>query len=126
MQRIAFQLRLRSGSKPLYDEAHPHVWPQLLAELTAAGDPEYTIFRRGQQLFLSMLVPTFDRLLATMARSEVNQRWQQAMAPLLEPVPSLQPWEAFAMMDKVFYLAGPPSRSNAFPTAAPETTNDAA
>ena len=119
MQRIAFQLRIRAGKEAAYDEAHRHVWPELLAELSAAGVREYSIFRRGQELFLYLLVPSFDDLVSRMAASEVDQRWQATMAPLFEPVPSLQPGERYAMMREVFYMPGngrpapQPSHANA-------------
>lgn len=116
MQRVAFQLRIRAGQEQAYDEAHRHVWPELLAELTAAGVREYSIFRRGQELFLYMLVANFDQLLQTMAASEIDRRWQKAMAPLLESVPSLRADERFAMMQEVFYMSGA-SSSPGEPTA---------
>ena len=34
----------------------------------------------------------------------VNQRWQQFMEPLFEPVPDKQNGERFAMLKEVFYL----------------------
>jgi L-rhamnose mutarotase len=106
MQRIAFQLRIRQGSEQAYDEAHRHVWPELLAELSANGVREYSIFRRGQELFLYMLVPDFEALQRALSKSEVDRRWQQTMAPLFEPVPSLRPGEQVAMMEEVFYMPG--------------------
>ena len=110
MQRIAFQLRVKPGSEAAYDEAHRHVWPELLAELQACGVREYSIFRRGCELFLYMLVPDFQALLNQLAASDVNRRWQQAMAPLFEPVPSLKQGETFAMMEEVFYMQGSTDR----------------
>ena len=106
MQRIAFQLRIRAGSEAAYDEAHREVWPELLAELSAAGVREYSIFRRSQELVLYLLVPDFEEFLNRMSESEVDRRWQQAMTPLFEPVPSLAPGERFAMMQEVFYMPG--------------------
>lgn len=106
MQRVAFQLRVREGSTAEYDEAHRHVWPELLAELTAFGVREYSIFRRGQELFLYMHVPDFAELLRKLSASDVNRRWQETMAPLFEPVPSLRPGEPFAVMEEVFYMPG--------------------
>ncbi len=106
MQRIAFQLRIRAGREADYDERHHHVWPELLGELAAAGVREYSIFRRGQELVLCMLVPDFNAFLDRMAASEVNRRWQEFMSPLFEPVPSLVPGEGIATMQEVFYMAG--------------------
>lgn len=112
MQRIAFQLRVKRGQEEAYDEAHRHVWPELLAELQACGVSEYSIFRRGCELFLYMLVPDFQSLLDQLAQSDVDRRWQQAMAPLFEEVPSLREGETLAMMDEVFYMQGAPSRES--------------
>jgi len=106
MQRVAFQLRIREGMIEAYEEAHRNVWPELLRELEDMGIAEYSIFRRDHQLFLYMQVPDFQHVLRCMAASEVNQRWQRAMAPLFEPVPGKRPDEPFAMMTEVFYMSG--------------------
>ena len=106
MQRIAFQLRIKAGKMGEYDEAHRHVWPELLQELESFGITDYSIFRRGQQLFLYMHVPDFDHVTEHLAASDINQRWQQKMAPLFEPVPDLQPHEIFATMHEVFFMPG--------------------
>jgi L-rhamnose mutarotase len=106
MQRVAFQLRIRAGCEAAYDEEHRHVWPELLAELQALGVRRYSIFRYGQQLFLSLLISDFDLLQKKLDMSDINQRWQQKMAPLFEPVPGLKKGEKLAMMAEVFYMAG--------------------
>ena len=109
MQRIAFQLRIKAGMTDEYDEIHQHVWPELLAELESFGITDYSIFRRGQQLFLYMHVPDYDLVTAQLAASDVNRRWQQRMAPLFEAVLDIQPGETQAMMREVFFMQGIPS-----------------
>lgn len=106
MQRVAFQLRVKQGLEEAYDQAHRAVWPELIGELQSFGVREYSIFRRDNDLFLYMLVPDFQVLVDKLAQSDVDRRWQQAMAPLLERVPSLLQGEAFAMMNEVFYMRG--------------------
>ena len=106
MQRVAFQLRIKADKIDEYDEAHRHVWPELMQELDRFGVTDYSIFRRGQQLFLYMHVPDFDSVTKHLAASHVNQRWQRKMDPFFEPVPDLQPHETFAMMREVFFMAG--------------------
>ena len=106
MQRIAFQLRIKAGKTEDYDEAHRHVWPELLAELEAFGVTDYSIFRRGQQLFLYLRVPDYGELKQRLAASEVNRHWQQKMAPLFEPVLDLEPGESEATMHEVFFMPG--------------------
>ncbi len=106
MQRIAFQLRIKPGMEAEYDETHRHVWPELLAELEAFGVTDYSIFRRGQELFLYLRAPDRATLFRQLDASEINQRWQSKMRPIFEPVPSLTPGEAMAFMEEVFFLPG--------------------
>jgi L-rhamnose mutarotase len=112
VQRVAFQLRIRHDKIEEYDEEHRRVWPELLEELERFGVTDYSIFRRGQQLFLYMHVPDFDLLTERLAASDVNRRWQEKMAPLFEPVPGLEAHERFAMMREVFFMAGDRSGGN--------------
>jgi L-rhamnose mutarotase len=70
------------------------------------GIAEYSVFRRGQQLFLYMRVPDFDLVTRQLAVSDVNRRWQQRMAPMFETVLDIQPGEAQAMMHEVFFMPG--------------------
>ena len=56
MARVAFRLRLKPTAIAEYDESHRHVWPELLEKLREVGISDYSIFRRGQDLFLVMRV----------------------------------------------------------------------
>jgi L-rhamnose mutarotase len=104
MPRYAFQLRIRADAIEDYEREHSRVWPELLASLKAAGISDYSIFRRGQDLFLYMRAADFDRAWEQLAHDPVNQRWQAFMARLFEPVLDAPPGEPFAMMKEVFYL----------------------
>jgi L-rhamnose mutarotase len=106
LQRVGFQLRVRANKLAEYDESHRQVWPELLARLSEVGFRNYSIFRRGQQLFLYVQVADFKAAQDALRNDPVNLRWQQAMADILEPVPDLQPGEEFAMMEEVFYMEG--------------------
>ena len=104
MPRYAFKLRIRVDAVEEYDREHTRVWPELLAKLKEVGISDYSVFRRGQDLFLVMRVDDFDRAWDELDRDPVNQRWQEFMGRLFEPVPDLKPGERFAMMKEVFYL----------------------
>jgi|SRR5579862_5053061 len=104
MPRVAFRLRIEAGKTKEYDEAHRRVWPELLAKLKGVGISNYSIFRRDQDLFLTMQVADFDAAWHALDKDPTNLKWQQEMAPLFEPVPGIQPGERFAMMKEVFYL----------------------
>jgi len=104
MPRYAFKLRIKPEAIEEYDRAHQRVWPELLAKLKDVGISDYSIFRRGQELVLSLRVDDFERAWDELERDPVNLRWQQNMSRLFEPVPDKRPGERFAMMQEVFYL----------------------
>jgi L-rhamnose mutarotase len=104
LPRVAFRLRIKPGAIEGYERAHRNVWPELLAKLKEVGISDYSIFRRGQDLFLVMRVLDFEAAWRKLENDPVNVRWQQEMAKYFEPVLDLQPGERFAMMKEVFYL----------------------
>jgi L-rhamnose mutarotase len=104
MRRYAFRLRIKPDSIEEYEREHTRVWPDLLIRLKEVGISDYSIFRRGQDLFLCLRVDDFERAWDQLDRDPVNQRWQTLMSKLFEPVPDQRPGERFAMMHEVFYL----------------------
>jgi L-rhamnose mutarotase len=104
MTRHAFKLRIKKDCVEEYEREHQRVWPELLAKLKEVGISDYSIFRRGQELVLCLRVDNFEEAWDKLDRDPVNQRWQQFMSRLFEPVPEKDPAERFAMMKEVFYL----------------------
>src|SRR5580704_15045514 len=104
MGRYAFKLRLREDAIEEYEREHRRVWPELLAKLKEVGISDYSIFRRGQDLVLTLQVENFEKAWDELDRDPVNRRWQQFMSRLFEPVPDQRSGERFAMMKEVFYL----------------------
>lgn len=104
MQRCAFRLRLRPGMIEEYEEAHRHVWPELLAKIKEVGISDYSIFRRDLDLILVLRVADFERAWDLLDKDPTNLRWQKEMSRLFEPVTGLEPGERFPMMKEVFYL----------------------
>jgi L-rhamnose mutarotase len=104
MPRYAFKLRIKAEAIEEYESEHKRVWPELLAKLKAVGISEYSIFRRGQDLTLVLRVDDFEKAWDELDRDPVNQRWQQFMGRLFEPVPDQRNGERFAMLQEVFYL----------------------
>lgn len=85
MERVAFEMRLRPGAADEYRRRHAAVWPEMLDALRSAGCHDYSIYRRGDDLFGVFKVEDFDRFRATMDASPVNARWQAEMAALIDP-----------------------------------------
>lgn len=104
MPRYAFKLRIKPEAIEEYEREHQRVWPELLARLKGVGISEYSIFRRDQDLVLYLRADDFDKAWDELDRDPVNQRWQEFMSRLFEPVPDQRPGERFAMMKEVFYL----------------------
>jgi len=102
MERIGFRMRLRPGAEAEYRRRHAAVWPELLADLSAAGASNYSIFLDGEDLFGYLEVDDFDRFRTAMAASAPNARWQPEMAALIDPL--TDPATGFhRRMDEVFH-----------------------
>ena len=100
-QRSAFVLRVRPDKIDEYVEAHRNVWPEMLAALRSAGIRNYTIFRHGNEMFGYFESDDLEAAAASMEAQDVNARWQDAMAGLLEErVPDAGP----SALEEVFRL----------------------
>ena len=84
MARAAFTLQIKPERVAEYVEAHAAVWPEMRAAISEAGIRNYSIFLDGARAFGYFEADDIDRSLATLAESEVNVRWQDAMMELLE------------------------------------------
>jgi L-rhamnose mutarotase len=75
----------------------------MLKALRAAGAHNYSIYLRGDDLFGYLEVEDLERFQRDMAASEVNARWQQDMAPLIDPL--TDPATGYhRRLDEVFHL----------------------
>jgi L-rhamnose mutarotase len=103
MQRVAWLMHLRPGTEAEYQRRHQQVWPEMLAELRAAGCQSYSIFRAGLQLFAYLEVDDLDRYRIYLAQSEVAARWEAYMSEILlrevDPATSFPP-----LLPEAFHL----------------------
>jgi L-rhamnose mutarotase len=83
-QHSAFILQVRPERIEDYVHAHRHVWPEMLDALRSAGIRNYTIFRHGNQMFGYFESDDLEAAARSLAEQEVSERWQDAMAELLE------------------------------------------
>jgi len=96
---------LKPGTGPAYDKSHEAVWPEMLDLLKRVGIYEYSIFRRNEQLVLTMSMDRdFDAVWDEIGRDPVNTRWQEAMSAYFLPAQETREGERFPMMREVFYL----------------------
>ena len=83
-QRTAFVLHVKPEKVDEYVEAHRNVWPEMLDALRAAGIRNYTIYRNGNEMFGYFEADDLEAAARHVAAQEVNARWQDAMAELLD------------------------------------------
>lgn len=103
MERIGFRMRLRPGQEVEYRRRHAAVWPDLLADLSAAGASNYSIFLDGEDLFGYLEVDDFEAFRQRMASSAADARWQLDMISLIDPL--IDPTTGFhRRMAEVFHL----------------------
>jgi L-rhamnose mutarotase len=100
-QRTAFVLRVKPDKIDEYVEAHRHVWPEMLDALRAAGIRNYSIFRNDTEMFGYFESEDPEAAAAFMSTQDVNTRWQDAMAELLE---ERVPGEGPTPLEQVFRL----------------------
>lgn len=83
MSRVAFSLAVRPDMLDAYIERHSPVWPEMLAEIAAAGRRNYSIFldRASATLFGYYETDDDEAARAYLASSEVAARWEASMAP---------------------------------------------
>ncbi|MFL5955057.1 MAG: L-rhamnose mutarotase [Gaiellaceae bacterium] len=100
-QRSAFVLRVRPDKIDEYVEAHRNVWPEMLAALREAGIRNYSIFRSGNEVFGYFEADDLEAAAEHMEAEDVNGRWQDAMANLLE---ERVPDEGPVTLEEIFRL----------------------
>jgi L-rhamnose mutarotase len=89
-----------------YREAHAAVWPSMLEALRDAGWRDYHLYLREDGLLIAIVdfPDSHEAAQARMDASEVNARWQDAMAALFA-APG-RPDEGFQPVGEVFHLEG--------------------
>jgi L-rhamnose mutarotase len=76
MERVCFTFELYEGAEDEYKRRHDEIWPELVADIKAAGFSNYSLFRRGSQIVAYAEVdPDLATAMTKLASSEANARW---------------------------------------------------
>jgi L-rhamnose mutarotase len=103
MTRNAFKMQLKPGVVAEYKKRHDELWPELAAELRAAGISDYTIFLDEETLTLFAVQKWSDGNTASaLPRSLIVRKWWEAMAPLMQTHPDNSP--VATPLREVFHL----------------------
>ncbi len=105
MQRICFLLKVREERLEEYRARHGEVWPEMLDALRETGWHNYSLFLREDGLLIGYLETLdFEAALQGMAGREVNERWQNEMAPFFETLDGRHADESMMPLPEVFHL----------------------
>ncbi len=105
MQRVCFLLKVRQERLEEYVERHREVWPEMLDALRETGWHNYSLFLREDGLLIGYLeTPDFQAALDGMAGREINERWQNDMAPFFETLDGRHADESMMPLQEVFHL----------------------
>lgn len=105
MQRVCFLLKVRQERMAEYVERHREVWPEMLDALRETGWHNYSLFLRDDGLLIGYLeTPDFQAALDGMAGREINERWQNDMAPFFETLDGRHADESMVPLQEVFHL----------------------
>jgi L-rhamnose mutarotase len=83
---VCFLLRVRQDRLDEYKEAHRSVWPEMLDALSATGWTNYSLFLDDDGLLVGYFeTEDYEAAIGGMEATDVNTRWQAAMAEYLVP-----------------------------------------
>lgn len=90
MKRIGFILKVKEDMIDEYKRRHERVWPEMQEALRRTGWHNYSLFLRDDGLLFGYFETpdSFQTALDGMSTEEINQRWQQEMAPFFEDGPA--------------------------------------
>ncbi len=104
MQRNAFVMKLKPGCEAEYKQRHDALWPELAAELRAAGIADYAIFldRRTGYLFAVQKLAEGNTA-AALPGTAIVRKWWAYMADIMETHADNSP--VAEGLEEVFYMA---------------------
>ncbi|GAA2878872.1 L-rhamnose mutarotase [Aminobacter niigataensis] len=102
-ERIAFRMVLNPGQAAEYKRRHDEIWPELSTALREAGVSDYTIWLDPETNYLfATLVRADDHTMDALPQTEVNRRWWDFMADIMQYNDGNEP--LVVPLRKVFHL----------------------
>lgn len=103
MERVCFTFDLYEGVEDEYKKRHDEIWPELVADIKAAGFSNYSLFRRGNQVVAYAEVsPDFATAMKHLAGSDANRRWSEWFTDLIVNLTDAQ--GRLMSMEEVWHL----------------------
>lgn len=87
MERLLFVMKLYPGAEAEYHKRHEAVWPSLLEDIWNAGLRNYSLFRRGLDVYAyAECHPDRATSLAALAGSKANAEWGTWFEDVIEVI----------------------------------------
>jgi L-rhamnose mutarotase len=78
MERLCFSFEIYEGTEDEYKKRHDEIWPELVADIQAAGFRNYSLFRRGTTVVgYAECEPDVATAFAKLGPSESNAKWSE-------------------------------------------------
>lgn len=111
MKRYCLALDLKKDAQLIaeYEALHREVWPEVMANIRAAGIRSLEIYRVEDRLFMILDGDedfSFEKKNAMDAANERVQEWEKLMWRYQQAIPSAKPGEKWVLMNKIFDLNG--------------------
>ncbi len=99
-------LKVKREKLEEYKEHHQKVWPEMLDALRRTGWHNYSIFARDDGLLFGYFETpeSFQAALDGMSKEEINQKWQDFMAPYFEGLSGAHADQSMLELQQVFHL----------------------
>lgn len=101
LQRIGRRTRVRPEAISAYRDWHKRIWAEIVELTREAGIRNYTIYMDGPDLFSYFEVEDLTAAMAFLSRSDLSNRWQTLMAPLMDAPVAESPWQ---VLEEVLHL----------------------
>ena len=103
MNQTAFLMKLKPGVAAEYKKRHDEIWPELAAELKAAGISDYSIYLDEEtRVLFAVQKLKDDNTAVALPASPIVRKWWDYMAPLMETNPDHSP--VTSLLREVFHL----------------------
>ena len=105
MARYAMIWKIKPKLKEQYKKDHDEIWPDLAKAITDAGYKNYSIyFRKDGTMFAYLEHNNLEEGGKILGRTEVNRRWQKAMAKYFVNSDPTIIGPEMEMLEEVFHI----------------------
>lgn len=105
MERVCFQLQVKSALLDEYVRRHEAVWPDMLRAIADAGRRNYSLFLRDDGMLIGYYETEDDAAsAAALAADPRTAAWEAEAAGFFESLPGARPDQGAPRLREVFHL----------------------